>query len=123
MLPYQWSNDRRFDIDIVGESHYQTAISKIAAQHADTIDPVIYAFLVPEDHNKHDNKAILVVIGLETVGYLDADDAREFRKRLSRKKLAGQITICEAALTGGHIKRDGSKAMYGVKLDMKEFEY
>lgn len=125
---YEWpeQEDYDFDFEIVGESHYQSAISKIYQTWAEeqgnkSILP-LDAYLIPEDNNPYDNKAVRVDINQFTVGYLSREDARSFRRRLGAKKLSGQITKCKAIITGGFELEDGSTASYGVALDMKPFE-
>lgn len=120
---YSWPDLEHFDTEIVGESNYQSAIQKIAGIHGDDGPKVICtAHLIPEDYNPHDNKAVRVAISGSTVGYLSRDDARSFRRRLGAKKLTGQVTSCKATLSGGFAMKDGTKASYGVMLDIKPFD-
>lgn len=116
--PMHWTNDGAFDFDVVGESHYQRAISQLHTQYA---DGEFVAQLVPEE-NEHDSSAVAVYGDGMKVGHLSRDDARSFRRRLGAKRLTGQTTTCPAIITGGFEKADGTRAMYGVQLDMKPFE-
>lgn len=125
---FAWPELMEYDFEVVGESHYQEAIEKIAKQQAEkyTNNPdakivPLTAYLIPDDHNEYDDKAVRVDINGMQVGYLSREDARSFRRRLGAKKLTGQVTTCCALITGGHIK-DGNQAHYGVVLDMKPFE-
>lgn len=119
---YEWPSQGYCGFDIVGESNYQAALYKLAQPHDEKgTDKICKAYLVPEDDNPYDNKAVRVDIEGMTVGYMDRDTARSFRRRLGSKKLTGKITACQATLKGGHIMRDGSKASYGAALDLKEF--
>ena len=104
-------------VDVVGESNYQEALAVVA-----TMEPLPPAMLVPEDDNRFDDQAVRVDIAGRTVGYLGRDDARSFRRRLARAKLAGCITSCEAEVRGGHTLRDGQAASYGVALYIKAFD-
>lgn len=119
---YVWPELGCFDFDIVGESHYQNSLAAIAGEHEPKGPEVMFtAYLTPEDDNRYDDKAVRVDADGMTIGYLDRDTARSFRRRLGAKKLTGQTTACKARLKGGHIMRDGNKASYGAALDLKEF--
>lgn len=106
--------------DVVGESNYQRALEKLAGEHGPRgASTKCTAWLVPEDDNPYDNKAVRVDIEGHTVGYLDRDEARTFRRRLGAKKLTGQPTTCDAVIRGGY-ERNGKKMSYGVSLEIKE---
>lgn len=118
---FDWPELGLFDVDIVGESHYQQNIATLAGTHGDRgPDKVCKAHLIPEDDNPYDNQAIRVEIEGMTIGYLSRDDAPSFRRRLSAKKLAGQVTTCQASLKGGHVMKNNKQAAYGIMLDIKE---
>ncbi len=125
---FAWPELMEYDFEVVGESYYQPAIKKIAEQQAAKytnnpeakIEPLT-AYLIPDDYNQYDDKAIRVDINGMQVGHLSREDARSFRRRLGAKKLTGQVTTCGALVTGGHIK-NGKQADYGIVLDMKPFE-
>ena len=120
---YHWPALGNYDFDVVGESHYQEAISRIADNHeTESENTECTAELVPEDSNQHDSKAIAVRISGNIVGYLSREDARSFRRRLAQKKLSGTKTTCNALIVGGGTKYDGEKLYYGVKLDIKPFD-
>jgi hypothetical protein len=122
---YHWPPHpgHHFDFEVVGESHYQRALARLAGDHGDDSPRLeTVATLVPETNNRHDKSAVRVDIGGHTVGYLSREDARSFRRRLGRLKLSGQTTTCNAIIIGGFITGDGSRAHYGVALDMKPFE-
>jgi hypothetical protein len=115
----QWPALGRFEFPVVGESNYQSAIQSIAEASA---SEQCIAVIVPEDNNKFDQLAVRIDIQNKTVGYMSKDDARSFRKLLSSKKISGKVTSCDAAIIGGFVLRDGSKASYGVTLDIKPFD-
>jgi hypothetical protein len=119
---YEWSDAGGFNCDIVGESYYQYAIKQLAGQNNEYVEEREYkAFLIPEDDNPHDNKAVRIDISGSTVGYLSRENARSFRRRLGAKKLTGQITSCKAIVTGGQ-PWEGNTSYYGVCLNIKEFD-
>jgi hypothetical protein len=113
---FQWPSLGRFEFEVVGESNYQSAIKSIADSSEQCI-----ASIIPEDSNKFDQMAVRIDIQNKTVGYMSKDDARSFRKLLSKNKIGGKVTSCNATITGGFVLRDGSKAHYGVCLDIKPF--
>lgn len=125
---FAWPPLMEFDFEVVGESHYQDAIEKIAklqeAKYTNNPDAEIQeltAYLIPDDNNPYDDKAVRIDIDGMQVGHLSREDARSFRRRLGAKKLTGQITTCGAKLIGGYVK-DGKQLSYGVVLDIKPFE-
>lgn len=125
---FAWPELMGYGFEVVGESYYQDAIEKIAkqqeAKYANNPDAKIEpltAYLIPDDYNQYDNKAVRVDIDGMQVGHLSREDARSFRRRLGAKKLTGQITTCNALITGGDI-RNGKQMHYGIVLDMKPFE-
>jgi hypothetical protein len=120
---FAWPALNQFEFEIVGESHYQSVLDALCGGWKNpAVDGIGTACLVPEDTNPYDDKAVRVDMGAHTVGYLSRDDARKFRRRLAGKKLTGAITVCGAAITGGHTNRMGEKMHYGVTLDIKPFE-
>lgn len=119
---FHWSDDGNFDFEVVGESFYQDNLRTLAGHHGDDfIEKQCLAILTPDNANKHDNKAVAVHIDGLQVGHLSSDDARSFRRRLGHKKLTGQSTSADAVIRGGGIGKDG-RYLYGVQLDMKQFE-
>lgn len=120
---YTWPELGEFDFDIVGESHYRSNLRKIAGEHGpDGPDVIFTAYIVPEDNNEFDDKAVRVDAEGMTIGYFDRDAARSFRRRLGAQKLTGQTTSCKATLKGGHLLDNGRKAHYGVLLDIENFD-
>lgn len=113
---YQWPSLGRFEFEVVGESNYQKAIQSIADSGAQCL-----ASIIPEDDNKFDQMAVRIDIQNKTVGYMAKDDARSFRKLLKKNKISGEVTSCDATITGGFVLRDGTKALYGVCLDIEPF--
>jgi hypothetical protein len=64
---YEWPDTGKFDCDIVGESFYQSAIKQLAGTNNEHVEEREYtAFLIPEDDNPHDDKAIRVDIWLDS---------------------------------------------------------
>jgi hypothetical protein len=120
---FHWQGDERFEFEVVGESFYQGELARLAGQHGeDGAEVRCIATLAPEDDNKHDPKAVAVLVNGRKVAHLSREDARSFRRRLSQKRLSGATTTCDAIVVGGGTRRNGEKLMYGIKLDIKPFE-
>lgn len=119
---YEWPDEGHYDFEIVGESFYQSAIKKLAGVNNENKEQEHKAFLIPENNNPYDDKAVRVEINGMTVGHLSRENARSFRRRLGSKKLTGQVTSCKAIVTGGE-GWDGRESFYGVCLNIKEFDW
>lgn len=108
-----------YDVDVVGESRYQDALEKICGgrtEHAQRLE--VEAFLVPEDDNPYDSKAVRVYIQDQTVGYLDREFARSFREKMKEIGLTGVAAKCGAIIVGGWDRGEGDRGHFGVKLDL-----
>jgi len=120
---FHWPGTGDFEFEVVGESFYQAELARLAGEHGEQSAEVsCMATLLLEDDNKHDPKAVAVLVDGRKVAHLSRDDARSFRRRLGAKKLSGATTTCDALIVGGGTRRNGEKLMYGVKLDIKPFE-
>lgn len=109
-----------FDVEVVGESHYQRHLSAICGRPTEEgVDMEIYAGLILEDDNKHDDKAVAVHIENGCVGHLSRDDARAFRDAVRKAGFANYKAFqVKALIRGGWDRGNGDTGMYGVRLDM-----
>jgi hypothetical protein len=120
--PFHWEGAGDFDFQVVGESHYQKALARLAGDHGEKWARAEHvATLVLDDGNASDASAVRVEIAGETVGYLSKLDARSYRRRLGQKGLSGVHATCDAVVMGGATKA-GERLNYGVLLDMKPFD-
>ena len=125
---FAWPNLSKFEFEVVDESYYQETLEKLV-EHAKTesndennVMPTFTAYLIPDDTNENDDKAVRVDINGAQVGNLSRENARSFRRRLRAKKLSVQITSCQAIITGiGNHEQDGQEKHYSVKLNIKPF--
>ncbi len=111
--------DGQFRFPIVGESHYQQAISDVAGGYDKTGKRrvLVTAYLVPEPTNPYDPNAVAVEVRGSTVGYLARDVAPVFKAALARAGF-GRAT-CDAVITGGWDRGDGDRGDFGVQLDTR----
>lgn len=108
-----------YDLDVVGESHYQDALLSICGRRtAESQRKQVVARLVHEDTNPHDNQAIRVEIGGKTVGYLSREEARSLRQELVKLGHPGITVECDAIIVGGWDKGAGDTGHFGVRLDL-----
>ncbi|MFN7043112.1 MAG: HIRAN domain-containing protein [Acidovorax temperans] len=120
---FTWPARDEYEFEVTGESHYQRTLQRLAGEHGDDAAQLITtAVVVPDDANPHDDKAVAVLIDGHQVGHLSRDDARSYRRRLAAKKQGMVAAQCGAVVMGGFIRRDGTRASYGVRLDLKPFE-
>lgn len=116
------SGPGEYRIDVVGESNYQAHLIKVCGEYTeDGVSMAIDAFLVLENTNQFDSKAVMVVIGGDKVGYLDRSTAREFRQAVKDGGLKKFTRFqCSAWVRGGWDRGGGNVGPYGVKLDLPD---
>lgn len=113
-LYIQIEGDGDFEFDIVGESHYQDALSEICGGKATNgHERYCVAYLLPEPENPYDSNAIAVYINKLQVGYIDRQSARRMSKSMS-----GQVVTVDAVIVGGWRHTNGDQGAFGVKLDL-----
>ncbi|MDL1909738.1 hypothetical protein FBQ81_03445 [Chloroflexi bacterium CFX6] len=103
--------NRQYSQQVVGESHYQAALERIAEDYprrfVDSVD------LYLEDDNRYDSNAVAVAVEGETVGYLPKDDAIKYRQHIEELGYPNAIGTCAGKLIGG-----GEGRSYGFMLDL-----
>lgn len=114
-----WPSRDEFNCEVVGESYHQANLVRIARLWEKQNDEPLIALLTPESSNKHDRNAVSVMIGGAMVGYLGREFAPIYRQRLRAEGMGLVPVHCYAILTGGHQLPDGSRASYGVMLDIE----
>jgi hypothetical protein len=111
-------------LEVVGESHYQDHLWRIAGGF--TAQPVrnpIRALLIPEPDNPYDPNAIRVVVDNGTVGYLSREDAVAYGPGLHELMDSSGATIAlEGQLVGGGPRGNGI-GMLGVFLDHNPVDF
>jgi len=112
-----------FDLQIVGESHYQDELEKITGgKTEDGHRMEVEAMLIHDDDNPYDNKAIKVCIEGSLVGHLSQELAREFRNRMDEAGYPGMSAVCNALIVGGWYRGGGDEGHFGVRLDLPIYQ-
>ena len=115
----QLARSRGFQQDIVGESNYQDALTKIVGRKSEFASTDVFdAVLVCENDNPHDSNAVGIMISGKKVGHLSSRDAISFRMELAKIDSSLPQTIVDAKIVGGW-KNEESEGAFGVKLKLK----
>jgi hypothetical protein len=100
-----------YDLEVVGESHYQDNLWRIMGGRGKTEVHVridVYAMLVAEDDNPYDVNAVAVWVQGLKVGHLSRTDAARLRPGLlSLQEEHSQPIALEGVIVGGGIREDG----------------
>jgi hypothetical protein len=114
------SGSDAFAIPIVGESHRQVALRRLAGDRRKRgLEVTFTAVLIPEPHNEYDPNAVRVnENGGPQLGYLSRDDAAAYAAVFQALHQTGRFGACRAKLVGG----TKGKPSIGVVLDLDEPE-
>lgn len=108
--------DGDFAMNVVGESHHQLEIERIAGgRTGNSAHMECVATLVPEPDNPHDPNAVLVTIDGLSVGYLEHNIAPLFNAALQMTGCEG--ATCSAIIVGGWSRGKTDRGSFGVRLD------
>ncbi len=106
-----------FHLSVVGESHYQDELRRIAAGRTEKRERVEFrVVLIPELDNKYDPQAVAIHADQGgIIGYLSREDAAEYQPAIiAMKESKGHYPACKAVLIGGY----EGKPSIGVVLDL-----
>ena len=115
--PVHVSAGGRYAQEVVGESHYQLALRKVAASTSKNSPPLV-VHLIPDPRNKHDRNAIMVChpqFGL--LGHIPRETAAEVAPLLQSWLRDKKFASCNGRLVGGY----GRNMSFGIWLDV-DFE-
>lgn len=118
------NGDGSFPVNVVGESHYQKALSKICGGKTKRGHEFeCTAYLILEDDNPRDDKAVKIMIEGKVVGYLSRTDARQYRKELTLAVPDATVKVakCPALIVGGWLRDNDDyvdEGHFGVRLDL-----
>lgn len=116
---FKFRSEGTFDVEVVGESHYQEAIAAaVGGPTPSGVDLVVEALLYLDDYNEHDKNAVRVLLGGETVGHLSRPYARRLRARLAEEGATKHILMVTARVRGGWDRGDGDAGPFGIRLDI-----
>jgi hypothetical protein len=117
MANYQLAGDGQFGFQVVGESHYQSDLAKIAGGiTAEGVHHECAALLRLEPTNKVDPNAVEVLIDGLRVGYIPAVQAPEICALFHSVGIS-QVE-CEAVIQGGWGRGEGDTGEFGVRLNI-----
>ena len=96
--------NRGYPQHVVGESHYTRALKKCyrdpAAERLDAHNVVVPVLLKPDDNNKHDENAVMVISLHGQIGHLPSEDAEYYREIYGSVE---HTTMCKIYTRSGDI--------------------
>ncbi|KIC56025.1 hypothetical protein RM53_13550 [Brevundimonas nasdae] len=102
-------------MEVVGESHYQSAIMAQCGSHTRFgVEHECIATLRPDPHNRFDTNAVEVLIGGQRVGFLSREQAPRMKEALAAVSLAS--ATCGARINGGWRTNQYDEGHFGVRL-------
>jgi len=108
-----------FDVDVVGESHYQDNLEEICGGRTEeSVEIETDAYLVPEDDSPADRNAVSVWIDGRQVGHLDRETAPAWRMEITRHGPGICTAKCRAVIVGGWDRGPDDRGHFGVRLDL-----
>jgi HIRAN domain-containing protein len=116
--PVDVSDGRGFNLEVVGESHHQLTLRRIAdGRTGPGIDVLFRAWLLPDSNNPYDSNAVAIVTddGMR-VGHLPREWAQEYHGPLADMQSQDFAPYCVATVIGGY----GHKKHFGVLLDIRD---
>jgi hypothetical protein len=97
------------DLEVVGESHYQDALWRVArGRTVERVRVEVQAVLLAERDNPYDPNAIAVLIDGAKVGYLCRDDAEAYRLLALEARYRASIGLAGVGVGGG-VRQDGPR--------------
>jgi hypothetical protein len=122
VVRFQTSHAEPYPLQVQGESYYKENIEDVtnyAGEDAGVdIDDLIAQIILDDDNQYDPGNAVKVTIGDKQVGHLAKPDAKQYRQKLADLGIPDAIGECYASVKGGFIKRDGSQADFGIRLDL-----
>lgn len=116
----QAEGDEGFDHEVVGESHYQGALSAICGGRTeDGHEKEVECTLRCELNNQYDSNAVMVLTLKGKVGYLASADAARYRAALRAQGFGTRDVRVNGLIRGGWSRDFGAdKGDFGIWLDL-----
>lgn len=112
----QLAPGRGFTFDIVGESRFQTALSRVCGGKSGEGHKHEVTAELRFDENPSDPNSIAVDIAGKQVGWIPSLANAEIRPEIAALTRSGSSS-CKAKIVGGW-SRDGDEGHFGVKLSL-----
>ncbi|MGH6875935.1 MAG: hypothetical protein ACREHV_01010 [Rhizomicrobium sp.] len=110
------AGDGKFRFPVVGESHHQEALERIAGGRTkEGVNHYCAALVTPQPDNPYDPGAVAVYLRGVEVGFLDRNVAPEFAAALAAGGFAS--AAAQAVIVGGWDGGRNDKGLFGVYLD------
>lgn len=104
-------------VNVVGESYYQDALTKVTGgRRSHGVDMNCVAMLIPEPTNEYDRDAVAVTINGLKVGHLSREEARFYRPLVDQTIKAVGLATVEARICGGWDHGASDRGSFGVEL-------
>ena len=109
-------------VQVVGESHYEGAIARVAGPKTpDGVDVRTSGELVPDPTNRQDPNAVMVKLHGWHVGHLSREQAVGFHRAMTARGLAGHaLNDFEGRVHAGWKRPGGDEGSYSVTLYLPE---
>lgn len=93
--------------DTMSFSKYQEDLEAICGGRTEEgVNRLVSARLILEDSNPYDRDAVRVEVSGRTVGYMNRQDAKAYRRYFQKIRAGGTVGACNAQIRGGW-KRSG----------------
>lgn len=120
-----------FEVEVAGESHYESAFVKIlgrvAHEQEKVLDDVV-AVLIREPENPYDSDAVAVhvvdtTMTYQKVGHLSSHDAEEYVETIEElERRTGQIVGCLARVHGRGKTAECHRPVYSARVYLPDAE-
>jgi hypothetical protein len=110
------AGDLKFEMHVVGTSHYQDALKNICGDRtSESAHHYCAALLAPQPRNPYSRHAVVVTIDGYEVGHLEHGADRDFLQALRKEGFAD--AACEAEIVGGWDRGGDHTGYFGIRLN------
>lgn len=119
MSEYKLQGNKTFDLEVVGEAHYQNNFEAICGPRTTGGENrLVEARLVLEPDNQFDGNAVRVEVSGLHVGYLPRPEAKDYTTIIKGLNIPlNAIILIDGNIRGGWKKQNGDLGHYGIWLD------